>query len=392
MVLLELDSLPNIENGSNSSSESFQTFQKNEISYSQFFEKYLYRNEPCVIRGITDDWPSQQLWIHHGKPNIDYLETNYGTSMVPVANCEERYFDSQAKTCMTLSEYAAYWRKYSSASSPSLYLKDWHFMKEYPEEKIYTIPKYFGSDWLNEYLVGQDELKDDYRFVYMGPNGSWTPFHSDVFSSFSWSVNICGEKKWVFFRPGDEEKLRDKFGKLPYSVGTPESAVSSGALLLTQSVGDAVFVPSGWHHQVWNVKETISINHNWINGCNIGKMWEEIVKKLLEVEAEISDCRDMDNWSEHCQLLLNSVHGIDIPHFCSFVFYIAQVRLEALEKNTFLKTTLSHYFFGRNHILFDLFSLEKLFQLMLSTNLPSLITFENVLRNLIESINKYREL
>lgn len=45
------------------------------------------------------------------------------------------------------------------------------FHRDFPEHNIYTTPVFFSSDWLNEYW---DTLEvDDYRFVYMGPKGSW---------------------------------------------------------------------------------------------------------------------------------------------------------------------------------------------------------------------------
>lgn len=45
------------------------------------------------------------------------------------------------------------------------------FNRDFPEHRVYTTPVYFTSDWLNEYW---DTLQvDDYRFVYMGPKGSW---------------------------------------------------------------------------------------------------------------------------------------------------------------------------------------------------------------------------
>lgn len=371
-----------------------------DVSYNDFFKKYLCRNEPCIIKQITNEWNCQKLWSNNGKPCLSYLESNYGNSAVPVANCDEKYFNSQAKVSMTLSEYSNYWQNRTADSSPCLYLKDWHFMKEYPGEEIYTIPKYFASDWLNEYLVREPNFGDDYRFVYMGPRGSWTPFHSDVFSSFSWSVNICGRKKWAFYRPGNEEALRDKFGKLTYSIDSPQLSdqtlfphfeeSENQPFIVIQEVGDAVFVPSGWHHQVWNIEDTISINHNWINGCNIGKMWSDLLAKLSEVEEEIQDCRDMENWAEHCQLLLKSVHGMDIKDFCSFVFYIAQVRLEALKSNRCLKTKLSKYIFGRNHILFDLFSLRNVFESMLHSDIACIAEVETTLINLSDSIRQFQ--
>lgn len=36
------------------------------------------------------------------------------------------------------------------------------------------------SDWLNEVWRLRDDVADDYCFVYMGPAGTWTPFHADV--------------------------------------------------------------------------------------------------------------------------------------------------------------------------------------------------------------------
>lgn len=89
-----------------------------------------------------------------------------------------------------------------------------------------------------------------------------SPFHADIFRSFSWSANICGRKKWLFFPPGQEEALRDRHGGLPYDVTSPALLDShqyprrghcSPALELTQEAGEMVFVPSGWHHQVHNL-------------------------------------------------------------------------------------------------------------------------------------------
>lgn len=38
-------------------------------------------------------------------------------------------------------------------------------------EDVFTLPVYFSSDWLNEYWDALDV--DDYRFIYMGPTGTW---------------------------------------------------------------------------------------------------------------------------------------------------------------------------------------------------------------------------
>lgn len=83
----------------------------------------------------------------------------------------------------------------------------------------------------------------------------------DVFTSFSWSVNICGEKRWILLEPGEENKLKDKLGNLPYDISFLDDANNNNNnnyanikyRILIQKAGEAVFVPSGWYHQVWNM-------------------------------------------------------------------------------------------------------------------------------------------
>ncbi len=54
-----------------------------------------------------------------------------------------------------------------------------HF-RNFPEHNTYKTPIYFSSDWLNEYW---DTIEvDDYRFVYMGPKGSW---YCGIYSSYT---------------------------------------------------------------------------------------------------------------------------------------------------------------------------------------------------------------
>ena len=47
---------------------------------------------------------------------------------------------------------------------------------------------------------------------------------------------------------------------------------------MPQGPGEIVFVPSGWWHQVENVTDALSINHNWVNAANIHYSW-----RLLQV-------------------------------------------------------------------------------------------------------------
>lgn len=64
------------------------------------------------------------------------------------------------------------------------------------------------------------------------------------------------------FPPGQETYLTDKQGNLVYdveslSLNDKQKFENYGKLKksfeVIQNAGDAIFVPSGWHHQVWNL-------------------------------------------------------------------------------------------------------------------------------------------
>ncbi|CAI5789204.1 JmjC domain-containing protein [Podarcis lilfordi] len=357
------------------SHEHVDYIEKPEIfTYADFFKDYLIPNDPCVFSAkFTEGWGSRRKWVTpDGKPNFEYLLRTFGEAVVPVANCDVKEYNSNPKEHLKLKEYISYWREHIKKSYRSprgcLYLKDWHLHRAFLEQDVYTTPIYFSSDWLNEYW---DAISvDDYRFVYMGPKGSWTPFHADVFRSYSWSANICGKKKWLVFPPGQEEFLRDRHGHLPFDITAPDLkksnlypryAQSSPPVEIIQEAGEIVFIPSGWHHQVYNLEDTISINHNWVNGCNVAIMWSFLQDELAAVQREIREWRDsMEDWHLQCQVLMKSYTGIDYKEFYNFLKIIAENRIYVLENHHSEEDASKHSYraaisgLGMLHAVFDL--------------------------------------
>ncbi|XP_056246980.1 2-oxoglutarate and iron-dependent oxygenase JMJD4 isoform X2 [Seriola aureovittata] len=304
-------------------SSHFVDYIDKELSYSKFFKKYLLPNHPCMFsRRFTENWKCRKQWVtEEGKPNFQKLLQEFDESPVPVANCNAKEYNANPKQVMPFKEFIHYWKEYiqngHSSAKGCLYLKDWHMARDFPEHNVYTTPVFFSSDWLNEYW---DTLEvDDYRFVYMGPKGSWTPFHADVFRSYSWSANICGRKKWLLYPPGQEEFLRDTHGNLPYDVTSselqdrglfPHSEEACQPLEIIQEAGEIIFVPSGWHHQVYNLF---------------------LQNELSSVQKEIDEWRNtMDSWHQHCQVIMKACSGIDYGEFASFLKIIADNRMAFL--------------------------------------------------------------
>ncbi|XP_056631551.1 2-oxoglutarate and iron-dependent oxygenase JMJD4 [Diorhabda sublineata] len=338
--------------------DSIPSVDASDLTYASFFSNYMLPNIPCIIKGITDNWQCSSLWIKDEAVNFDYLSEQYGSDLVHVYKCRERFYNTQKCYTGSFKDYLNTFQENTSRASIltiNEYVKNWHLSLQHPEDKFYEVPLYFASDWLNEFCV--NNLEDDYRFVYMGPSGTWTPFHHDVFSSYSWSANIIGTKKWIMVPPGSEEYAKDSLGNLIYDIqsiaSSEDTPQSLKVIEVFQNAGEAIFVPSGWHHQVHNFGYTISVNHNWVNGCNVHFMYDLLLKTLEDVKVEISDCNDMEGFEDHCQLMLNSLFGMDFKTFYQFLMYIALKRIE-MQNNACSKQLFHGHEIGSNHILFDL--------------------------------------
>lgn len=199
--------------------------------------------------------------------------------------------------------------------------------------------------------------------------------HADVYSSYSWSVNIVGKKKWILFPPGEEEKLKDSFGNLPVLFKPPTFKFFKYYEVI-QGEGDAIFVPSGWYHQVYNELDTISVNHNWINGCNIKKVWEALTKTLISVEHEIKEFSNTVEYPQQCQLILKSLFGMDVASFVNLLCHIGEKRLLQLEESNI---GIDEFYLGKNQIKYDLKQILKTLDLCISH--PAFINNTNITLN-----------
>ncbi|KAI8775823.1 2-oxoglutarate and iron-dependent oxygenase JMJD4 isoform X2 [Biomphalaria glabrata] len=325
------------------------------LSYDQFFKDIFLKNQLCVLGpSVTSHWASKKDWVSEdGSPNFNFLVENYGETTASVADCNKQEFSTHPKTDMLVKNYINYWQEQkfqAKTKEKCLYLKDWHFQRHFPLYNAYIPPSFLCSDWMNEFWDVRKDMntKDDYRFVYMGPKHSWTPFHVDVLHSYSWSANICGQKKWILFPPGCETKLLDKHKQMAFDIRSdelkdsklfPEALMAlEEAITVFQNPGEIIFIPSGWYHQVINLDDTISINHNWINGCNCHLVWTYIRDRLNAIQKEIRDCKDMKNWNDHCQVILKADSGMNYIDFYNFLATIANHRVRAL--HSYLMNTL----------------------------------------------------
>lgn len=168
-------------------------------SYDEFLETYLEPNIPVLIGpALTQPWRARQEWVtSEGKPDFDRLRSQLCTQpvQVPVADCQSKDFSDQKRSTMDFKDFLDEWQAQSEAHQPArTYLKDFHFVRSFPDYGAYETPDIFRDDWMNEFWTRRGDMDDDYRFVYCGGDGTFTPFHADV---YRYGILVPQTRKYV---------------------------------------------------------------------------------------------------------------------------------------------------------------------------------------------------
>ena len=228
------------------------------------FRVYQRENQPVIITGVTERWRAAEWVDSLGRPDVESLRSLFGGDEVTV---HDGGHDTRE---MTVAGYASWWASRGDEEA-LLYLKDWHLAALHPHYEAYEVPSCLGEDWLNEHWQSPEQGQvggGDHRFVYVGPRGSATALHADVLFSYSWSVNVVGRKRWRLVPASERHRVSDAgtqplarwLREVPVAAGTPAVPIVE----VVQEEGELLFVPSGWYHEVENLDDCISINHNWL--------------------------------------------------------------------------------------------------------------------------------
>jgi hypothetical protein len=294
-------------------------------TYSNFKKEYCFRNVPCIIRGL-DEINFEDISLNWKRKNTDTTDATRGESrintswfetyvgedtMVPVRIDRDNGLDKdgRAEECTTKMMRLKDWitscrRKRIQGEICREYLKDWHLLQllrsKQPADAaapLYKTPQFFERDLLNNFLERYSDC--DFKFVYWGPSGSITRLHSDVLHSFSFSYNVTGAKRWTFYIPN-----------------SPSDVKTTRSFDVIQKEGETMFVPSMWMHEVVNLVETLSINHNWITSANIDNTWQCISNEIKAIDSEIRAWGTVPSDDfEAREMMLRGCAGLDVTTF-----------------------------------------------------------------------------
>merc|ERR1712129_637283 len=90
---------------------------------------------------------------------------------------------------------------------------------------------------------------------------------------------------------------------------------------------ESMFVPSMWHHEVYNLSECVlSINHNWFNAFNLEMVWAHLYKEYEKVNRSPMICKlkmmkifDDDEICADVEKLLQDECGNNFGKFVQFL-------------------------------------------------------------------------
>jgi hypothetical protein len=174
------------------------------LGIQEFWAKYQEPNRPVIVKGATKGWRASKEWVvtdESGRrmPNFSLLKQLFGDDEVCAARCAEKHFSDQKREEMRMRDFLDCWQA-GRRRDELLYVKDWHFARLHRDYNAYECPEIFSEDWLNRWYDARDDA-DDYRFCYMGREGTWTPLHRDVLRSYRWVTMMMTPKVYFTLSP-----------------------------------------------------------------------------------------------------------------------------------------------------------------------------------------------
>lgn len=164
-----------------------------------------------------------------------------------------------------------------------------------------------------------------------------------------------GIKVWTLISPENSLDLYDPITGLLHESFQVKNAqiptfenLKSVAVTVTQYPGEAIFVPSGWHHQVVNhgyppftlvprfnrvsanrCSPTLSLNHNWFNAACLTRMYDSLCREYTLSTHAIRDLqRDTppEDFETLVQNLLKANYGMNWKQWWDLVEWNIKTR------------------------------------------------------------------
>jgi hypothetical protein len=238
---------------------SHQIERRSAVSPGEFRSAYESApGLPLIVTDAAERWPALRKWT------FEFFDESFGADEVIVT---DRVGRPTLGRRMSLREYLVYAQRpetsdVSLVASPTpLYLTTYSPFVDHPSLRDDFDDPYFLENW---YRASEGALRDWYEtgfgWIFIGPRGTFTALHDDLFGTHAWLAQLTGRKRCLMFPPTDAARA------------TPfETIVEPGEVL---------FIPAGWVHEVEALDASITLTFNYVNASNFAGHIAAIVQQM----------------------------------------------------------------------------------------------------------------
>lgn len=124
----------------------------------------------------------------------------------------------------------------------------------------FTTPECLDS-WF-EHLQGPmaDWYQRGFGWLLIGPAGTQTAPHFDLFSTHAWTAQLQGKKRFIFYPPDRQEPFDDV-----------ERVMRQEPVETIIERGDLLIVPADWCHAAQSLEASMTLTYNFVNQTNFGR-------------------------------------------------------------------------------------------------------------------------
>ncbi|MFA9217979.1 MAG: cupin-like domain-containing protein [Sphingomonadaceae bacterium] len=228
--------------------------RRSKLSGADFYREFYQQNRPVLITDMVDDWPAMHQWNHQ------YLKEHFGAAQVEVqasrsADPDYEINSVQHRHSMRFADFLD--RIDAAGETNDVYMT----ANNGSVNRSALAGLWADIGRLPEYM--DPESASD-GFLWIGPQGTRTPFHHDLTNNFM--VQVVGRKRILLVPAHDFPAMYNHFHCY--------SAVDGGALdverfpLLRNAnilecelgPGEILFLPVGWWHYVLSLTPSITVS------------------------------------------------------------------------------------------------------------------------------------
>ena len=308
--------------------------EKDSISTKEFQEKIEKKSTPALLRGYMEDWNCYKKTLSNGKDNEKEwtLEKLCTRNFINCVHFQCGVDKNGIDVSLNLREYMEKYVIGCNDRNPML-IFDAIVMEQEEVDLIndFACPALFSQD---DYLKHIDPIsRPPFQWFIYGPKNSGSPVHQDPMGTQAWNALCSGKKLWILFHPATPKELlptksldiginnnnkknekqneedidlwEDLYSwiylelpeirrkiKMHFDVLSDlrkkninnNSHIDNEAFWyreFLQMPGEIVFVPSNWHHAVFNLEDSIAVTQNYCSRTNLSKCYTLMEDRLL---------------------------------------------------------------------------------------------------------------